>query len=111
MLTRVLAAVLLGCVLFAGGCGGPSDELSPAAAAQALRTSPGFTTREGSLVGRQLVEVLVVRRLARTATEVEFTWRDFPLPPGQAAPLRTSLALFRIQEDGTWMLTSLYKVE
>jgi hypothetical protein len=112
VITRISVVVLLGCMLLtAGACGSRSDDLSRADAAQALRRAPDFAVRQGSLVGRQLVEVLAVRRIGRESSEVEFTWRDTPLPPGQPSPLRTSMALFRIQEDGAWMLTSLYKVE
>jgi len=105
-------ALVLG--LAVGGpwaCGGRGDQLTADDAAAALSANPSFTTREGSLTGRRLVEVLGVRRIGRSSIEVEFTWRDFPLPPGQASPLRTSMALFRTQEDGRWMLASLYKVD
>ena len=89
----------------------PAD-MTPAAATSALRTDEGFTKRQNSPVGRQLVDVLVVRRIGRTSTEVEFTWRDAALPAGQAdAPLRTSMALFRLQDDGQWRLTTLFRVD
>jgi hypothetical protein len=104
-------ALVLGLAAGGGWACRSSDELTADDAAAALSASPGFTTREGSLTGRQLVEVRSVRRIGRSSTEVEFTWRDFPLPPGQTAPLRTSAALFRMQEDGRWMLASLYKVD
>jgi hypothetical protein len=105
-------ALVLGLALGGGwACGGRGDELTAGDAAAALSGDPNFTTRERSLTGRKLVEVLAVRRIGRSSTEVEFTWRDSPLPPGQPAPLRTSAALFRMQDDGRWMLTSLYKVD
>jgi hypothetical protein len=89
----------------------PDGSLTASEAAAALRTSAGFLTREDSPVGRELVDVLFVRRIARTATEVEFTWRDVP-PDGSKSPtLRTSLALFRNTDGRQWVLTSLYKVD
>lgn len=89
----------------------PGGSLTAPEAAAALRTSPGFLTREDSPVGRELVDVLFVRRIARTATEVEFTWRDV-LPDGRRSPtLRTSLALFRNTDGRQWVLRSLYKVD
>ena len=112
MRTRLVITLLLGLALSgAWGCGGANDELSASDAAAQLRAAPGFTTREGSLIGRQLVEVQVVRRIGRSSTEVEFTWRDAPLPPGQTSPIKSSAALFRKQADGRWMLQSLYKVD
>ena len=105
-------ALVLGLALGgAWACGGRGDELAADDAAAALSGNPSFTTRERSLTGRKLVEVLAVRRIGRSSTEVEFTWRDSPLPPGQTSPLRTSMALFRKQEEGGWMLASLYKVD
>ena len=91
-------------------CRGRGDELSAADAADAIASESGFATREGSRIGRQLVEVTMVRRIGRSSTEVEFTWRDHPLPPGQTGPLKTSMALFRMSDDGRWRLASLYKV-
>jgi hypothetical protein len=86
--------------------------LSSEQAAAALRTSPTFTTRPGSTVGRDLVEIVAVRRIGRSSTEVEFTWRDTTAPAGQPAqPLRTSMALFRLRDNGEWALASLYKVD
>lgn len=110
---RVLAAALVvGLVLGgAAACGRGSDDMSANEAADALSNSAGFRMREGSLVGRQLVEVLVVRRIGRGSTEVEFTWRDHPLPPGQTAPLKTSMALFRKADDGRWALSAFFKLD
>ena len=86
-------------------------DLSEASAADALRAAPQFTTRSHSPVGRELVEVVAVRRIGRSSTEVEFTWRDTAAPVGETvAPLRTSMALFRLRDEGVWALASLYKV-
>jgi hypothetical protein len=111
MKTWLALALALG--LAAGGAWAcsRSDALTADDAAAALAGNPGFTTRERSLTGRKLVEVVGVRRIGRSSTEVEFTWRDSPLPPGQTAPLRTSMALFRKTDEGRWMLASLYKVD
>ncbi|MCX6551541.1 MAG: hypothetical protein NTY02_11130 [Acidobacteria bacterium] len=112
MTTRIPVVALLGLTLVAAwACGAGSSDLSAADAANVLRTSPEFTHRQGSLVGRQLVDVLAVRRIGRSSTEVEFTWRDFPVEPGRTASLRTSMALFRRQSETSWMLASLYKVD
>jgi len=111
MKTRLALALVAGLMLCGvSACRGRGDGLSAADAAQALASEPGFTTREGSLTGRQLVEVTMVRRIGPSSTEVEFTWRDHPLPPGQPGALKTSMALFRMSEEGRWMLASLYKV-
>jgi hypothetical protein len=111
MKTWLALALVAGLTLCgASACRGRGDELSAADAAEALKSEPGFTTREGSLIGRQLVEVTLVRRIGRSSTEVEFTWRDHPLPPGQTGPLKTSMALFRMSDEGRWSLASLYKV-
>lgn len=102
----LIAALALSC-----GGGGDVDELSVTEAEAGLRSSPNFTSRPGSTVGRQLVEIIAIRRIGRSSTEVEFTWRDTVPPAGQAqAPLRTSMALFRIRDEGVWALSSLYKV-
>jgi len=90
------------------------DELSVTEAEAGLRASPTFTTRAGSVIGRELVEVVAIRRIGSSSTEVEFTWRD-AVPPkrdeaGKADSLHTSMALFRLRSDGVWSLNSLYKV-
>jgi hypothetical protein len=102
-------------VLLAWSCACASgDELSVTEAEAGLRASPTFTTREGSVIGRELVEVVAIRRIGNTSTEVEFTWRDAAPPrrarADQANPLHTSMALFRLRSDGVWSLNSLYKV-
>lgn len=79
--------------------------------AEAALRSPAFTMREDSSIRRELVEVLYVRRIGDTSTEVEFTWRDNPTPQGQAPSIRTSMALFRNRDGQQWVLTSLYKVD
>lgn len=79
--------------------------------AEAALRSPAFTVREDSSIRRELVEVLYVRRIGDTSTEVEFTWRDNPTPQGQAPRIRTSMALFRNRDGQQWVLTSLYKVD
>lgn len=112
MKTWLALALVLGLALVgAWACDGRGDELAADDAAAVLSANPNFTTRERSLTGRKLVEVLAVRRIGRSSTEVEFTWRDSPLPPGRTSPLKTSMALFRKQEEGRWMLASLYKVD
>ena len=112
MSKRSAAVVLLGLLLVgAPACGAGRGDLSAGDAATALRKTPGFATRQNSLVGRQLVEVLAVRRIGQSSTEVEFTWRDSPVEPGRTAPLRTSAALFRRHPEQGWVLTSLYKVD
>ncbi len=91
---------------------GEARDLRPEDAAAALRTEPGFTTREHSPVGRELMQILAVRRIGRSSCEVEFTWKDTVPPVGQrTASLRTSMGLFRLQEDGRWRLTSLFRVD
>lgn len=87
-------------------------ELSVTEAEAGLRSSPTFTTRPGSASGRSLVQIVSIRRIGRSSTEVEFTWRDTAPAAGQAeAPVRTSMALFRLRgETPTWALSSLYKV-
>jgi hypothetical protein len=115
-MAHATARRLFGLALLAGmltlACGGSEfPDLSPEAAAAGLRSSPNFTTRPGSAVGRELIEVLAVRRIGRSSTEVEFTWRDTPAAPGQVVTtVKTSMALFRVRDDGTWGLSSLYKV-
>ena len=107
---RALVAAVLFTVLSCG-CGG-SDTLTPQDAARTIRNSPTFGQRAGSLAGRELVEVLTVRRLGRDSAEIEFTWRDAPAPPGGSArPIKPAMALFRRTADGTWVLASLYKVD
>jgi hypothetical protein len=89
------------------------DELSVTEAEAGLRSSPTFTTREGSTVGRELVDIVAIRRIGKISTEVEFRWRDTqPAKPDKAgaSPLHTSMALFRLRSDGVWSLNSLYKV-
>jgi hypothetical protein len=105
------------------------SDLSPDGAAAALRDSAGFTKRPDSPVRRELIEVVAVRRIGNSSTEVEFTWRDADGTGSgvTAAPVKTSFALFRlrerevsglnslmvrlrIQEPATWALSSLYKV-
>ena len=81
-------------------------------AAAALKAEPAFTTRRTSAIGRELLQVVAVRRIGRGSTEVEFTWRDAaPASNASAAPARTSMALFRVQEDGRWRLSSLFKLD
>ena len=106
----VAAVLVVGLALGGAWACRRSDDLSAAEAAEALNATPGFTTREGSLTGRRLVEVLGVRRIGRSSTEVEFTWRDYPLPPGQTGPLKTSMVLFRKDDDNRWAVTAFYKV-
>lgn len=94
-------------------CGrrGDVEELSVTEAEAGLRSSTTFTSRPGSTVGRELVEIVAIRRIGRSSTEVEFTWRDTVPPAGQSqSPLKTSMALFRIRDEGVWALSSLYKV-
>lgn len=115
LIVPVLIAVL---TAFAGpsACGRDADiaeatdTLSAEDAAAGLRAAQAFTTRPGSTVGRELIAIVTVRRIGRTSTEVEFTWRDSG-PAGSAAPVRTSMALFRLGENGAWGLRSLYKVD
>ncbi|MEK6631060.1 MAG: hypothetical protein AABY89_10025 [Acidobacteriota bacterium] len=105
-----IALVLAASVALAAACGGKGDDLSRLDAAAALRASPSFTMQIGAPIGRELVDVVAVRRIGLSSTEVEFTWHDAAVPSSQPAPLRTSMALFRMQEDRRWVLTSLYKV-
>ena len=65
----------------------------------------------GRSSGRRLEAVLAVRRIGLSSTEVEFTWRDYPLPPGQTGPLKTSVALFRKDDEGRWALAAFFKVD
>ena len=91
--------------------GGDVEELSVNEAEAGLRSSATFTSRQGSPVGRELIEIVAIRRIGRSSTEVEFTWRDtVPLAGQTQAPVRTSMALFRLREGGVWALSSLYKV-
>lgn len=107
--TWLLLALVVGSV--ACGAQRSNQVLNPDDAAAALRGSPAFTTRAGSIVSRELIEVVAVRRIGNSSTEVEFTWRDSAPPAGEAhAPVRTSMALFRMREPGVWVLSSLYKV-
>jgi hypothetical protein len=90
----------------------PGDDLRKADAAAGLRVSPAFAAGQNAPAVRQLVEVTAMRRLGSSSTEVEFTWRATPPPTGQTeAPLRTSMALFRLDDKGAWVLTSLYKIK
>jgi hypothetical protein len=112
MMRWLALALVVGLVLGgAAACRRVGDDLTAVKAAEALRTDSGFTTRERSLVGRRLEEVLAVRRIGASSTEVEFTWRDFPLPPGEKGPLKTSMALFRKDDDGRWELAAFFKVD
>jgi hypothetical protein len=108
----LVMALAAGLTLGAGSaCRGRGDDLSAADAAAALSATPGFTTRDGSLVGRRLVEVTMVRRIGRSSTEVAFTWRDYPMPPGETGALKTSMALFRVSDEGRWELAAFYKID
>lgn len=111
-MNRRRAAAMLALALVAlASCGRSNDDVTPAAAAAALRAETVFTTRAKSPVGRELLQVVVVRRIGRSSCEVEFTWKDTAPPAGQqTAPVRTSMALFRRGDDGSWKLASLYKV-
>jgi hypothetical protein len=107
-LTRSLT-VLVAILAMSTACDG-GDDLSVTEAEAGLRSSATFTARPGSPIGRELVEIIAIRRIGRRSTEVEFTWRDAG-PAGQPpAGLRTSMALFRQRDDGVWALNSLYKV-
>lgn len=112
-MTRLLAlAIVLAIALpLAAGCRRTADDLRAEDAAAALRNAQAFTTRQNSSVGRQLVAVQMVRRIGRTACEAEFTWRDVPQPGQPEPPLRTSMALFRLQEGGQWRPTTLFRVD
>jgi hypothetical protein len=106
-------AIALVLLAWSSACAG-GDELSVTEAEAGLRSSPTFTTREGSVIGRELVEVVAIRRIGSSSTEVEFTWRD-AVPAtrdhaDRANALHTSMALFRLRSDGVWSLNSLYKV-
>lgn len=106
IVVTVVAALLSAC-----RSRGDVEELSVTEAEAGLRSSATFTSRPGSPIGRALVEIVAIRRIGRSSTEVEFTWRDTVPAAGQAqAPLRTSMALFRLREGGIWQLSSLYKV-
>jgi hypothetical protein len=107
-LKRMLV-VLAAALTVSTACGG-GDDLSVTEAEAGLRSSPTFTERPGSPVGRELVEIVAVRRIGRRSTEVEFTWRDAGSAGQPAAGLRTSMALFRQRDNGVWALNSLYKV-
>jgi hypothetical protein len=112
MKRSVAVLLVLGLALGStSACRRARDEVSPAHAAAELASTSGFATRPNSPVGRRVVEVLAVRRIGRSSIEVEFTWQDYPLPPGQTSPIRASMALFRKGEDGQWRVTSLYKVD
>ncbi len=106
-------AVVLAVLAWSFACAG-GDELSVTEAEAGLRSSPTFTIREGSVIGRELVEIVAIRRIGSNSTEVEFTWRDVApagaKPSKQPAALHTSMALFRLRHDGVWSLNSLYKV-
>jgi len=112
MKTWLALGVMIGLVLGgASACRRGGDDLTAAEAAAVLRGSTDFTARAGSLVGRRLEDVVVVRRIGRSSTEVEFTWRDYPLPPGQTGALKTSMALFRKDNEGRWALAALFRVQ
>jgi hypothetical protein len=105
---KVVFAVVL-CSLVTAACG--RVELTAARAAELLKASRDFTTRPASPVRRELVEVTRVRRIGRTSTEAEFSWRDVdPGPSGPASGPKTGMALFRWTEKG-WVLASLFKVD
>jgi hypothetical protein len=123
----MLVAVL---IISLPACGHAISDLSPGNAAAGLKESKAFTTRPGSPVGRELVEIVAVRRIGKSSAEVEFTWRNAGgAGTGVAtAPVMTSMALFRLRErDGSgtsslmvrlhlrepavWTLSSLYKVD
>ena len=78
MRTGLALTLVLGLALGGAWACSRSDELTADDAAAALAANPNFTTRERSLTGRKLVEVVAVRRIGRSSTEVEFTWRDAP---------------------------------
>ncbi|MEW5980747.1 MAG: hypothetical protein AB1806_00085 [Acidobacteriota bacterium] len=106
-----VAAVVVGLILGLAVRQSPATgELTPAEAASALRASATFTMRAGSPVRREVVDIVAVRRIGQSSTEVEFTWRDSP-PTGDGAPVRTSMALFRNRDGQRWVLTSLYKID
>jgi len=113
-MTRVLRLTLV-VVLAASaapGCRREPADLRPDEAAAALKAEPTFTKRERSPGGRDLVAVVAVRRIGRSSTEVEFTWIDAPAAPGAATAVpRTSMALFRLQEDGRWHLATFFKLD
>jgi hypothetical protein len=109
-LTR--AMVVACAVLAMPACARTAADLRADDAANSFRTEAGFTTREQSAVKREFVQILAIRRIGKSSTEVEFTWHDSTPPAGQAvAPLRRSMALFKIQDDGRWRLTSLFRVD
>lgn len=101
--------VVVAILAFSTACDG-GDDLSVTEAEAGLRSSPTFTERPGSAVGRELVDIVAIRRIGRKSTEVEFTWRDAGSAGPPAAGPRTSMALFRQRDDGVWVLNSLYKV-
>ena len=106
-------ALLLLIVALAPACGRDASDIKDLTVTEAeagLRSSATFTTRPGSAVRRELVEIVAIRRIGRSSTEVEFTWRNAEVPAGQGAPVRTSMALFRLRDTGVWALASLYKV-
>ena len=107
-----IACVVMIAVPVMTTCSRSQRDIRPDEAAAGLRAEPGFTSREHSSVGRELVQVVAIRRIGRVSCEVEFTWKNTAPPAGQlVAPLRTSMALFRLQEDGRWRLTSLFRVD
>ncbi len=109
MSRRVFALLLLVSSGASFACRG--GDLTPGRAAALLKSSSDFTTRAGSPVGRELVEVTFVRKVARRYTEVEFRWRNAsPGTAGAADEVKTSMALFELTLEG-WVLTSLFKVD
>jgi hypothetical protein len=115
-MVRTTLLPLAACLVMAAlsvSCGRrPGADLLATDAAAGLRGSPAFAAGRDAPAVRELVEVTAIRRIGSSATEVEFTWRAAPPPPGQTlAPLRTSMALFRLDDRGVWVLTSLYKTK
>jgi hypothetical protein len=110
----IIALGLLAIVAGESACGRDASDIQDLTVTEAeagLRSSVTFTTREGSPIRRELVEIVAIRRIGRSSTEVEFTWRDAsPASPQAEAPAHTSMALFRIRDTGVWALASLYKV-
>jgi len=109
------SALLLLVLTLTAACGRDASDIADLTINEAeagLRSSASFTTRPDSPVRRELVEVVAIRRIGRSSTEVEFTWRDAPAAAGAHGDqaVRTSMALFRLRDTGVWGLASLYKV-
>jgi hypothetical protein len=106
-------ALCLAAVALSAACGRrPGADLTARDAAAQLRASPAFAAGADESATRELVEITALRRLGSSSTEVEFTWRATPVSPVPAsAPLKTSMALFRLDDRGRWALASLYKVK